>query len=231
MTDKTVDLRDQIILVIQEDLTPHTIIQSCHTCHIAKRAGGQTFMSSGRITADIGRGKHMCQLRGTCNHRVVLLCRDLCHSTKSKGEEVSLDPLDHGLVLLGMGRNDHGGATVEIRFSGFIAPAFTACHGMAADKGKSVFLCQCAPFCTDRALDTAAIHDDASPSDMRCYILQHGPRSSWVQGKQDQIAHMRVRVSQGAVDRTAPQSCAHGIGIGIPSEDGIVCFFMNGFGQ
>ena len=231
VADEAVDLGEEVVLVIQEDLAPHTVVQGGDTGHVPEGACGEALVTGGGLTTDVGGGEDVGQLGGAGDDGVVLLGGDLGDAAEAQGEEVVGDVGHRGLGLLGVGGDDHGCALVEIGLGGFVAPAFSARHGVAAYEGEAVLLRELLALGADGSLDAAAVHDDGTAADMGGDLPQDLEGGAGVEGDEDQVADVGVLVSESSVHGSLSQGGAHGVFVDIPSQDGIVGIFMNGSGQ
>ena len=109
------------------------------------------------------------------------------------------------LARCAAGRNEKARAHKQIGVAHVKAVFFLACHGMAADKDKAVFLCQRLHLGTDGALDAGCVGDNRVAADKSSVFAQKVKASLRIHAEDNNILLRKALRRADAVNRACLQ--------------------------
>ena len=101
------DFFQQGRLVVEEQLSPHVLVEACHPGHILKAASGKAGMGQCCRAFDISAGQHVGQLRSQRNHAVMLFGGRKANTAKPQLHAQSADLFHRGRISSGRRRQHH----------------------------------------------------------------------------------------------------------------------------
>ena len=200
--DISIQLKEQVFFVFQEQLRPHAGIQPGDPSQIPVASGGETLVPKGSGGLDEGIAQDVGHLGGKGDHLIMRFGSGDGKVTEAAGRQHLFDPVQQQDIIENRGDQHHRLSFKEIGPAVFEAGILAACHGMSADKGKSILLGKGEAAAADDFLGAAAVQNQGFPGNVLCMFLQPGCAALGIDRQQDQITAGDGCFVQGAMNGT-----------------------------